>query len=222
MMDELVRNIRNDLRLAMNGVASSSMRDKGVDYKMNFGVDVPSLQRIALKYKPNSSLAEEIWELDVREMKILSTMLYPVDQLSEAKANEWVKEIPNQETREHLCRNLLQNLSFSHKLVEKWTIDTNPSIRLTGFWLYVRLMLINSDALQKVDSHSAIGQALQDIKSESGLLRTGALNVLKHVIRRDEKSAEVIMKEVSSFSTSDNPVDREIYENLRFEFELRR
>ena len=73
MMDELIRNIRTDLRLAMNGVVSSSMRDKGVDYKMNFGVDVPRIKGIAEKYEPNAALAKELWQIDVRELKISNT-----------------------------------------------------------------------------------------------------------------------------------------------------
>ena len=100
MMDELIRNIRTDLRLAMNGVVSSSMRDKGVDYKMNFGVDIPRIKEIAEKYEPSSVLANELWKLDVRELKILSTMLYPLDEFNKQKADEWANEIPNQEIRE--------------------------------------------------------------------------------------------------------------------------
>ena len=123
MMDELIRNIRTDLRLAMNGVVSSSMRDKGVDYKMNFGVDIPRLKGIAEKYETNAALAKELWKLDVRELKILSTMLYPVDEFTVENANEWVNEMPNQEIREHLCRNLLQELPFADELVQNWVVD---------------------------------------------------------------------------------------------------
>ena len=92
-MKELIRNIRTDLRLAMNGVVSSSMRDKGMDYKLNFGVDVPRIKVIAAKYEPNANLAKELWKLDVRELKILSTMLYPLDEFKEKNANEWANEI---------------------------------------------------------------------------------------------------------------------------------
>ena len=89
MMDELIRNIRTDLRLAMNGVVSSSMRDKGVDYTMNFGVDIPRLKGIADKYETNAALAKELWKLDVREFMIFSSMLYPLVEFTVENANEW-------------------------------------------------------------------------------------------------------------------------------------
>lgn len=220
-MDDLIKNIRKDLRLAMNGVASSSMRKKGLSYKVNFGVDVPRLEQLALKYAPNSSLAEEIWKLDVREMKILSTMIYPVDQFAESQAEKWVNEIPNQEIREHLCRNLLQNLPYAHELVKRWTLNSNPSTRLTGYWLYTRLFLIKSDALQKIESTPIIKQALQDIDLNLNILRTAALNVLRHLVRAKKEDAEKIIAQISHFSNSDNPIQKEIFDNLKFEFEFR-
>ena len=65
-MNDIIKKIRTDLRLAMNGVVSSSMRDKGADYKLNFGVDLPRIKGIAKKYEPNVDLAKELWKLDVR------------------------------------------------------------------------------------------------------------------------------------------------------------
>lgn len=221
MMDELIRNIRTDLRLAMNGVVSSSMRDKGVDYKMNFGVDVPRIKAIAENYEPNATLAQELWKLDVRELKILSTMLYPVDEFTEDNANEWANEIPNQEIRENLCRNLLQQLPYADVLVQKWTAHSNEALRLTGYWLYVRLMLINGDVLQHINALPIIEKALVDIHSEDALMHTAALNVLKQVIRRDQEGADSIMKQVAKLSTSDNSEEKEIFDNLQFEFTLR-
>lgn len=220
-MDDLIRNIRTDLRLAMNGVVSSSMRDKGVDYKMNFGVDVPRLKEIAQKYESNAALAKELWKLDVRELKILSTMLYPVSEFNEANADEWMNEIPNHEIREHLCRNLLQRLTYADELVQKWTADANESVRLTGYWLYVRLMMIQAETSKRINIQLVIEKALADVHADDTLLRTAATNVLMQVIRRDQEGADYIMEQISKFSTSANPLEKELYDNLQFEFKLK-
>ena len=42
LQDE-IREIRKELRLAMNGVISTSMREKGIVYKLNFGVRNPEI-----------------------------------------------------------------------------------------------------------------------------------------------------------------------------------
>lgn len=221
MMDELIRNIRTDLRLTMNGVVSSSMRDKGVDYKMNFGVDIPRLKGIAEKYESSAALAKELWKLDVRELKILSVMLYPVDEFTMENANEWVNEIPNQEIREHLCRYLLQELSYADELVQNWVADSNDAVRLTGFWLYVRLMLIQADVLQRIDVMPIIEKALVDVHSIDSTMHTAALNVLKQIIRRDKEGADSILNQIAEFSTSDKPEEKEIFDNLQFELKVR-
>ena len=220
-MKELIRNIRTDLRLAMNGVVSSSMRDKGMDYKLNFGVDVPRIKGIAAKYEPNANLAKELWKLDVRELKILSTMLYPLDEFKEKNANKWANEIPNQEIRENLCRNLLQELSYADELVQKWVEDSNESLRLTGYWLYVRLMMIEADVLERIKTMPIIEKALVDVHSEDNLLSTAALNVLKQVVRRNYEGADMVMSQIGKFATSVNPKEKEIYDNLQFELKIR-
>lgn len=217
MMDELIKDIRTDLRLAMNGVVSSSMRNKGMDYKMNFGVDVPRIKGIAEKYEASAALAKELWTLDVRELKILSTMLYPLHEFTEEDANKWVKDIPNQEIRENLCRNLLQQLSYADVLVQRWSADSDQSVRLTGFWLYVRLMMIEADALQRINTLPIIEKALVDVHSEDALMHTAALNVLKQIVRREFEGTDSIMERVSKFSSSENSEEKEIYDNLQFE-----
>ena len=41
---EKLKEIKQSFRLLMNGVASQSMRQKGVSYKINWGVPLPELQ----------------------------------------------------------------------------------------------------------------------------------------------------------------------------------
>lgn len=222
-MDNLIRDIRTDLRLSMNGVVSSSMRDKGMAYKMNFGVDRPRIVALAEKYESDASapLANKLWSLDVRELKILATMLYPLDEFNRAKADEWMHDVPNQEIRENLCRNLLQKLSFANELVQTWSAQPDEDIRLTGYWLLVRLMLIQSEALQSINMQPIVEEALRDIHSQNSLLSTAALNVLKQAIRRGLKEADYIMKQIAKFETSDNPTEIELYKDLQFEYKIR-
>ena len=47
---EKLKEIKQSFRLLMNGVASHSMRQKGVEYKINWGVPVPELQQMATEY----------------------------------------------------------------------------------------------------------------------------------------------------------------------------
>ena len=90
LQDE-IREIRKQLRLAMNGVISTSMREKGIVYKLNFGVPYPEIKEIARKHKPNGELAAALWKEDIREFKILATFLQPAEKLPLEEAKRWVR-----------------------------------------------------------------------------------------------------------------------------------
>ena len=62
---EQLKDIKTQLRLSMNGAVSQSMREKGLLYKLNFGVELPRIKMIAEGYEKNHDLAqssEEIWQ----------------------------------------------------------------------------------------------------------------------------------------------------------------
>ena len=44
---EQLTAIKTQLRLSMNGAVSQSMREKGLVYKLNFGVELPRIKMIA-------------------------------------------------------------------------------------------------------------------------------------------------------------------------------
>ena len=53
-MNETLRDIRTQLRLNMNGVISSSMREKGMNYRLIFGVPLPEIKLIATRYRQDA------------------------------------------------------------------------------------------------------------------------------------------------------------------------
>ena len=102
MLQDELKEIRTQLRMAMNGVIATSMREKGIDYKLNFGVPLPEIKQIAARHEPGSDLAAALWKEDIREFKILASLLQPVDDFPFKQAEQWVKEIPYLEIAEQL------------------------------------------------------------------------------------------------------------------------
>ncbi len=219
-METIIRSIRNDLRLSMNGIAATSMREKGVHYRMNFGVDLMRIREIALRYVPDVILAETLWKEDVRELKILATLLYPVDRFTSDAADRWVVSITNQEIREQACRNLFQQISFAGELVNLWIVNEIEEIRATGYWLFARLCITRAPSLEMVESELILERAVSDLKSESMLLRQAALNVLKYHGRLSERNREDVLQKVACFNDSTDPYEQEILDQLHFEFGL--
>ena len=71
---EQLKDIKTQLRLSMNGAVSQSMREKGLVYKLNFGVELPRIKMIAEGYEKNHDLAQALWKEEIRECKILAVI----------------------------------------------------------------------------------------------------------------------------------------------------
>lgn len=200
----------------MNGVASTSMRQKGISYKVNFGLLIPQIKSLASDYQQDAELAELLWKEDTRELKILATLLYPIAEFSEKEANEWIKGIKNQEIREQVTLNLFQNLPFAKELVREWASADDKEIRTTGYWLLVRLFLIKSIDDVSLEAYPAIWN---DIVDEDTFLRNASMLALRHIGRQSRSIADSILGRLAIYKDDEDAVKQEAYNSLAFEFE---
>ena len=141
---EDLRDIRKQLRLAMNGVISTSMRQRGMNYKLIFGVPIPEIKHIAAAHEPDAELARALWKEDVREMKILATLLFPAGSMTQEEALAWMREIPYPEIAEQCCNNLFPTVEQPDQLALKFLADKkSPFGRMCGFLLWAQLFKKN-------------------------------------------------------------------------------
>ena len=128
----------------MNGVISTSMRQKGMNYKLIFGVPFPEIKRIAATHEPDAELARAMWKEDVREMKILATLLFPAGSMTQEEALAWMREIPYPEIAEQCCNNLFPSVQQPDQLALKFLADKkSPFGRMCGFLLWAQLFKKN-------------------------------------------------------------------------------
>lgn len=215
-MQDIIKDMRTRCRLAMNGVASTSMRQRGLTYKVNFGLNIQQIKDLSSRYQPDTALAATLWKEDTRELKILATLLYPVKDFNEEMANSWVTEIPNQEIREQVCLNLFQNLSYANQLALAWANSENEDIRATGYWLLTRLLLTKSANTVSTNVFSFI---LEDAVSNNTFIRNAALLALKQIGRQSREQANWILNKLSIYKEDANLINQEAYNSLNFEFE---
>lgn len=202
MIDSSMQIIRKKLHLFMNGVSSSSMKEKGINYRLNWGVPTPSLRNIAKDFFPNNELAEELWKQDVREMKILATLIQ--DPNTFQQANEWVKEVSNSELAEQIVMNLLSKLDSASLYANKWIQSEERFEVLVGFLLYTRLF-INSYTIQnKTEQEIFIHKALESLNKS--LINTAAYNSLFHFTNQNEVNKQLIQDIINTNSSIDSSI----------------
>lgn len=218
-LQDALRDIRTKCRLAMNGIASTSMRERGLDYKLNFGLLQEQIKRIADEYEPNKELAEALWSEETRELKILATILYPINEFTEDIADKWASEIRLQEMREQICINLFQKLPIANKIALRWANDNTEEIRTTGYWLLVRLF-VTKKADNKIN-HSFFNEFIwTDIIANDLFRRNASLSVLKYLVRRSKEEADSILKRLSIYKNDPDPIKQEAYNSISFEIDF--
>ena len=79
-MVEIIKDIKKELRANMNGVASKAMRDAGMPFHVIWGIELPRLRSIAAQFPKDRRLAQELWNENVRESRLLAILLTPVEQ----------------------------------------------------------------------------------------------------------------------------------------------
>ena len=123
----------------MNGTTAASMRNKGVDYHLNWGVSVMDLQRMADDIGKDDKLAIELWKENIRECKMLAAMVMPPEKMLPEIVDVWLEQDLTQELAETLSFYLLQHLDFAPILAYQWMASDRSFLRLCGYLLISRL-----------------------------------------------------------------------------------
>ena len=131
-------SIRATLRTRMDGSVAQSMRESGLDYRYNWGWTRSYLLELAAQYQPSRQLAEALRDTSVRELLILSTMLFPREELTEQDVAAFLEKATNVELQEQLAFNLLAYvpcaIRWAEEVVTGGTADESR--------LYVALLTI--------------------------------------------------------------------------------
>lgn len=138
-MNELILQIKKDLRASMNGVASAAMRSSA-DYRVNFGVELPRLRTIADEYGSNHELAQALWKESVRECRILATMIQPADRFDEEYAELWMESIHTAEIAQIAALNLFQYMGCASGKAFQWLASDEEIRQVTGMSIICHLV----------------------------------------------------------------------------------
>lgn len=215
---EQLKDIKTQLRLSMNGAVSQSMREKGLVYKLNFGVELPRIKMIAEGYEKNHDLAQALWKEEIRECKILAGMLQPIDTFYPEIADIWVEDIRNIEIAELTCMSLFQNLPYAPAKSFHWIADEREYVQTCGFLTAARLLMKKGDMTERA-SGELLDQAMCSVHSESYHVRNAALLVIRKYMQHSEEHAFQVCRMVEGMADSAVVGERMLYNMVKAETE---
>ena len=140
-LPSLLRYIKRSLHGMMNGVASASMRQKGLQYKVNFGVELPRLQAWAAELPHTYELAAALWKEDIRECRLLAAMLMPVERFDTELAQVWVEQMRFAEEAECTAMHLLCRVPGLSQKAFEWIASAEAIPQVCGYMVLARLFM---------------------------------------------------------------------------------
>ena len=141
--------IKRSFRLLMSGPTSQSMTQKGLGYKINWVVPFIELKKMALEYGKDYELAIELWKEDIRECKILATLIMPAEKMLPEITDIWMEQVKSQEMAEMLAFNLLQHVDYAPAIAYEWIATDKTLYEIAGFQLLARLFANGQEANER-------------------------------------------------------------------------
>lgn len=138
---EIIRQIKSDFFALRNGVIADRLRNVGFPYKIIFGLTIPQIEQVAAKQIRSAELAEELWHnVSTRESRLLATMVYPQDEFTAAKAQQWLSEADTVELIDLLCLNLVRNVDGAEELA--FSLLNDEATSYAGMRLIMNLLVL--------------------------------------------------------------------------------
>lgn len=192
-----LRHVKRSLHGMMNGPVSASMREKGLAYKVNFGVELPRLRDFASTLPHTYELASALWKEDIRECRILAGMLMPPERFDSELADVWLDQMRFTEEAECTVMNLFIHLKDASDKAFEWMADERSLHQVCGYLLLARL-LMGGATLAPRDEAELADHALAALRgSDMAVKRAAQKCLLKFMDQgpRQEQLAEQVLQQ---------------------------
>ena len=214
-LHQTIKEIKKQFRLSMNGVVSTHQRRQGLDYKINFGVEIPRLKEIASGYAKDRTLAEELWKDNIRECRMLAIFLYPQDEFSEEAAERWLSECRFTEIADNLCHRLLVHLASPVAFALRQIRNEDAMHKYCGYSMLAHLFRagLTVTAEEETGYLSAVKSALTDAGLVSTVKNAASISLMKYAGESEARVSKV-MEALGDAAGEENPTISLLLENI--------
>ena len=208
------------LKSLSNPEAIIGMAKYGITPENTYGVSIPNLRKIAKEIGISHKLAQQLWTTNIRETKILASMIEDPEMVTEEQMEGWINEFNYWEICDQCCMNLFEKTRFAYKKAVEWSSREKEFIKRAGFVLMARLAVSDKKAddnkfekflpiikREATDDRNyvkkAVNWALKQIGKRSLNLNSKAINAAKEIQGIDSKGAKWIASDALRELTSE-------------------
>ncbi len=208
-----LKQIRRLILLSMNGITADNMETAGIFYKQNFGVPLPRIKEIAVKYPKNQILAEHLWLSNIREMMIMATIIFPPSLFSEKLFNKWIEDIKTAELCRQFSFNLFAKTNYAEKKISQLLDSESDCNQIIALLTASRI----SSKMSKENKEKIIEHCIKRASATSFDVYQAMAVCLRYMSRLSFSEAGNILSKISIFESSNFTSEKYIYEEIKQE-----
>jgi len=184
----------------------------GINSRNNLGLSVKELRSIARDIGMNHELAQQLWQTDIHDARMLAALIADPHQVTEEQMESWIKDVGSWDLCDMLCYHLFYKTSSTTKKIEEWTRRSEELVKRAGFVLMVALAVHDKTADNTLfesflpiikrevsDDRNyvkkAVNWALRQIGKRNPYLHRKALQTARDILQNDAKSAQWIARD---------------------------
>jgi 3-methyladenine DNA glycosylase AlkD len=210
-----VLEIKSQIMHRANGEVAENMRLAGIIYKVNYGVPIPMLKDLAKPYMGDHELALELYREDIRECKILASLIADPEKLTGEQIDEWATEFTNPEIVEQVCANLLWKSEFALSRSIEWCLSSDELMRKAGLLIIARKA--SDTSLKESLLEPYIGIVENMAEEMTDLTQSAARFALREIAKRSPALAAKVSETASRMTESENELAAWVGNELLFE-----
>lgn len=193
-----------------------SMKRLGIASHNIIGVPIPIIRNMAKQIKKNQNFANELWDSNIHELKLLAVLLSEPNKFSQTNLYCWFDTLDSWDLCDHLCNNLLYKIRECYENIRQYCLDEREFVRRTTFSLLV------SALSHKVIVYEWLDEYFELFETYSTDRRTYVKKSISWALREmgkrlPEKRDDVISLSLK-FQNSDCPTQRWIGKSVYQEF----
>jgi len=219
MSSEKYKQVLNKVHLSENRVVADMLYNSGLQYRTIFGANIVHLREIAKAFAPDHELATELWEKDIREMKILSLLIDDPAKITPGQMDKQVSEFNNPELIEQACYSTFPKVSFAMEKALSYCQHDNHYIKATGYTLAAKVA-----QLKQFDNEGVFDPILETIsensKAASIYLRRSIATALRLIARINDETQSKCKSIAEDLNKQNDEASKWIAEEVLFELNL--
>jgi 3-methyladenine DNA glycosylase AlkD len=196
------------------------MKRFGITPRKALGVSLPELRKMARRIGTDHRLAQELWDLQIRETMLLASMVDNPRLVTENQMESWAMDFDNWETCDQACGNLFIHTDHVYRKIFDFAVRDEEFVKRAGFamiaelafhekhladewWENIFPLLLNGAQDERHMVKKAVSWALRQIGKRNILLWNRALEIAHQMKQIKSRASSFIAGETIRELNSD-------------------